>query len=105
MEVNVKVIQIHNFGHLDQLKTENIPVPTPKENEVLVEVHAVGVNPVDWKIVEGLFEVPAKFPRIVGQDFSGTVIDAGQATHGYQKGDLVYGFANGSYAEYVSVKE
>ncbi|HXH74140.1 MAG TPA: NADP-dependent oxidoreductase [Bacteriovoracaceae bacterium] len=103
----MKAIQIHNYGHSDQLKIENIPEPTPGENEVFVEVHAVGVNPMDWKIREGLYKdmMPVDFPLTVGQDFSGQVIGTGENTHGFQKGDMVYGFAPGAYAEFVCVNE
>jgi NADPH:quinone reductase-like Zn-dependent oxidoreductase len=106
-EVNMKAIRIHNYGHSDQIKAENIPTPTPTDNQILVEVHAVGINPIDWKIREGLFKdmMPAKFPLTLGQDFAGKVLQVGEDTHNYQKGDLVYGFAQGSYAEFVLVEE
>lgn len=103
----MKAIQIHDYGHSDKIKTENIPTPTPGENQILVEVHAAGVNPMDWKVREGLFKdmMPAQFPLTLGQDFAGKVIEPGRATHGYKKGDLVYGFCPGAYAEFVCVEE
>ena len=103
----MKAVRINTYGHSDQLKTENIPTPTPKANELLVEVHAVGVNPMDWKIREGLFKdmMPAQFPLTLGQDFAGMVIQTGAGVHGFTKGDLVYGFAPGAYAEFVCVTE
>jgi NADPH:quinone reductase-like Zn-dependent oxidoreductase len=103
----MKAIRINNYGHSDQIKVENIPAPTPKENELLIEVHAVGVNPVDWKIREGHMKdwIPAKFPLTLGQDFAGKVIEIGKGVHGYQKGDNVYGLAHGTYAEFIVTGE
>lgn len=103
----MKAIRINKYGHSDQIKIENVPSPLPKDDQILVEVHAIGVNPVDWKIREGLFKemMPAQFPFTLGQDFAGKVIATGKATHLYKQGDLVYGFAQGAYAEFVCVGE
>jgi NADPH:quinone reductase-like Zn-dependent oxidoreductase len=61
------------------------------------------VNPVDWKIREGYLEKvgPASFPLTMGQDFSGEVTEVGEGVPGFKKGDKVFGFAEGSYAEYA----
>ena len=68
----MKAVQIHKFGGPDVLQFEDVPRPEPGPHEVLVRVHAAGVNPVDWKIREGKFgEVP--FPSILGIDFSGEI--------------------------------
>lgn len=103
----MKAIRINKYGHSDQIKVENILTPLPKDDQILIEVHAIGVNPMDWKIREGLFKemMPAQFPLTLGQDFAGKVIATGTATHLYNKGDLVYGFAQGAYAEYLCVGE
>jgi hypothetical protein len=49
----MKAIRIHNYGGPEVLKYEDAPRPTPQAGEVLVRVHAAGVNPIDWKVREG----------------------------------------------------
>src|SRR5262249_4309576 len=65
----------------------------------------VGVNPVDWKIREGLraTTAPRAFPFTVGQDFAGKVISLGEDVRSIEASDTVYGFADGAYAEYAVV--
>lgn len=101
----MKAVRIHAYGHSDQLHVEDIPMPTPGAGEVLVRVHAVGVNPIDWKIREGLRqkEMQRSFPFTTGQDFAGSVISVGDRVRGIEASDAVYGFASGSYAEYANV--
>lgn len=99
----MKAIVIHSFGGPDVLNYENIPVPDPKPNELLIQVHAVGVNPVDWKIREGyLGQIP--LPSILGSDFSGVVEAIGSEITNFRVGDSVLGIVSddsGSYAEYA----
>lgn len=80
-------------------------MPSPGAGEVLVQIHAVGVNPIDWKIREGLLAkvAPRALPFTLGQDFAGKVISLGEAVTGIEASDTVYGFANGAYAEYATV--
>ncbi len=83
------------------LAYEDVPRPQPAENEVLVRVKAVGVNPVDWKIREGSLG-PRSFPFITGVDFSGVIEGIGSATSMFRVGDEVFGrTASGSYAEFA----
>ena len=49
----MKAERIHSFDGPEVLRLEEVSIPEPKENEVLVRIHAAGVNPVDWKIREG----------------------------------------------------
>ena len=100
----MKAIRIHQYGHSDQLKIEDIRTPEIQANQVLVNVHNVGVNPVDWKIREGLRKekFPVDFPATVGQDFAGEIESVGSGVKDYKIGDIVYGFASGAYAEYVA---
>ena len=51
----MKAAQIQAWGSIDNIKIESVNVPTPNENEVLIEVVAAGVNPIDWKVIEGYF--------------------------------------------------
>ena len=99
----MKAVRIHVFGGPEVLKYEDTIRPEPERGEVLVKVHASGVNPVDWKIMEGLFKT-RKLPLTLGWDFSGVVETAGPDA-GFKKGDAVFGrpdtARDGSYAEYL----
>ena len=99
----MKAIQIHKYGHADQMALERVQRPKPSKVQVLVKIHDAGVNPVDWKIREGYMKEvrPASFPYTLGQDFSGEVAAIGEGVTGFKKGDHVFGFAQGSYAEYA----
>jgi NADPH:quinone reductase-like Zn-dependent oxidoreductase len=99
----MKAVQIHKFGGPEVLQLEDVPRPEPGPHEVLVRVHAAGVNPVDWKIREGKFgEVP--FPSIMGSDFSGEIEALGPDVTEFRVGEAVLGSvsdASGSYAEFA----
>src|SRR5712675_1865153 len=110
----MKAIRIHNYGGPEVLKYEDAPRPDPKADEVLIRVHAAGVNPIDWKVREGHMKDfwPHKFPLILGWDVSGTVeeVGSGPAAEGrFKIGDEVYSLPdptrNGAYAEYIVVRE
>jgi NADPH:quinone reductase-like Zn-dependent oxidoreductase len=99
----MKAIQVQKYGHTDQMTLKQVQRPKPGKGQVLVKIHDAGLNPVDWKIREGyLKEVrPTSFPYTMGQDFSGEVMSIGEGVIGFKKGDRVFGFAEGSYAEYA----
>ena len=108
----MRVVQIHQYGDPDVLIVEEITRPEPKAGEVLIRVHAAGINPVDWKtrrgggIAELLGNNP--FPLILGWDISGTIEAIGTGGEGFTIGDEVYGmvgfpYRGNAYAEYVSV--
>src|SRR3954453_21297341 len=102
----MKAVQIHAYGGPEVLQLEEVPRPEPKANEVLVKVHAAGVNPVDWKIREGYLSTP--LPMIMGIDFSGIVNAVGGAVTKFRVGDEVFGQVadeSGSYAEYALAVE
>lgn len=95
----MKAARIHSFGGPDVIRYEEAPVPNPTAGEVLVRIHAAGVNPVDWKIREGHIG-ERRFPLTLGNDFSGEVQEAGSEANGYQLGDEVFGdVRTGSYAQ------
>src|SRR6266850_6883010 len=75
----MKAIRIHNYGGPEVLKYEDAPRPEPKGDEVLIRVHAAGVNPIDWKVREGEMKDfwPHRFPLILGWDLSGVVEETG----------------------------
>jgi NADPH:quinone reductase-like Zn-dependent oxidoreductase len=99
----MKAARIHAFGGPDVMELEEVAPPKPKPDEVLVRVHAAGVNPVDWKIREGhLGNGP--LPQTLGSDLSGVVEVPGSAVRDFRAGDAVFGTVadeSGSYAEYA----
>ncbi|MEZ0392508.1 MAG: NADP-dependent oxidoreductase [Pseudobdellovibrionaceae bacterium] len=103
----MKAVRIHSYGGSDQIRVEDIPTPTPNDNQILVKVRAVGVNPFDWKVREGYMKevMPAQFPLTLGHDFAGEVLQVGKGVHDYKPGDRVYGVGSGAYAEQVIVSE
>ncbi len=106
----MKAIRIHEFGGPDVLKYEKAPQPIPAADEVLIKVHASGVNPIDWKIRAGeaKSKFPVNFPLIPGWDVSGEIEEVGSEVLNFRVGDEVYSrpdpTRDGSYAEYVVVK-
>jgi NADPH:quinone reductase-like Zn-dependent oxidoreductase len=107
----MKAIRIHNYGGPEVLHYEDAPRPEPQAGEVLVRVHAAGVNPIDWKVREGHMKDfwPHKFPLILGWDLSGVVEKVGARVSQFKKGDEVYSLPdptrNGAYADYIVVRE
>lgn len=101
----MKAIQIRSYGGSDQMKLEEAPSPQAEAGQVLVRIHGAGVNPVDWKIREGLRKQmhTDRFPMTLGQDFAGEVLEAGDGVTEFGRGDRVFGFASGSYAELAAV--
>ena len=85
----MKAVQIHAYGGPEVLKYEDVPQPQPKANQILVRVHAAGVNPVDWKFREGY--LTATLPMIMGIDISGVVESVGNGVTKYRAGDTVFG--------------
>lgn len=100
----ITAIQVHDYGDADQLRLEQIPQPEPREGEVLVRLHAAGVNPVDWKIRTGWMKNfrPMTFPYIPGADLAGVVAQVGSGVTRWQLGQEVFGRGSqGTYAEYA----
>lgn len=103
----MKAIRIHAFGGPEVLKLEDVPIPQPGDDEVLVRIAAASVNPIDYKIRDG--KVPsvtrANLPALLGRDFSGTVESVGANVRGVSKGDAVIAMLGhddrGAYAQFV----
>ena len=95
------------FGPPEVLKLQEMPQPRPGPEDLLIEVHAAGVNPVDFKICQGAFREGRTLPFIPGYDVSGLVREIGSAVRGFKTGDAVYAspsiIRNGADAEYVCV--
>jgi NADPH:quinone reductase-like Zn-dependent oxidoreductase len=106
----MKAIRIPAYGDAGALRLDEVPVPAIADDEVLIKVHAAGVNPVDWKIREGWLKdfIPHRLPLIPGWDVSGTVEAVGTGVDGFLPGDDVYTrpdiARDGGYAEYIAVK-
>src|SRR5256714_7537834 len=104
-------MRIHNKGGPEVLHYEDAPRPQPQAGEVLIRVHAAGVNPIDWKVRQGRMKDfwPHKFPLILGWDLSGVVEELGKGVSRFKIGDEVYSLPdptrNGAYAEYIVVRE
>lgn len=111
----MKAIQLHEFGGPEVLRHEEVAVPEPASGEVLVRVRAVGLNPPDWYVREGMPGIPPEFrppfdlPLIPGTDISGVVEAVAADVPGFTPGDEVVGLLrfpvlmqSGAYAEYVT---
>ena len=109
MADTMKAVRIHEFGGPDKLVYEDAPKPEATEGEVLIQVTAAGINPVDAVIESGAFEQQGAhtLPLIPGWDVAGTVAAVGPGVSQFSVGDAVFAFAdarrNGAYAEYVLV--
>lgn len=102
----MRAVVIDRFGPPEVLHIARIPVPTAGPGEVLVRVHAAGVNAIDWKTRKGgALDLP--FPAVLGWDISGTVLATGPGVTAFRTGDEVFGMPRfpdlvGGYAEYVA---
>lgn len=99
----MKAVQIDKYGEADELQVHDVQRPSPKDGEILVRIFDAGVNPFDWKVRRGYMKdvMPAKFPLTMGYDFAGVVEEVGGGVDEFKKGDRVFGFTQGSYAEYA----
>lgn len=110
MPETMKAIVIEEFGPPGVLKQTEIVRPPAGEGEVLIEVKASSVNPVDWKMRNGFgaFLVPS-FPAVLHPDCSGVIVEIGDGVAGYEVGDEVWSFGSGiagkqgALAEYMPV--
>ncbi|MGW5580855.1 NADP-dependent oxidoreductase, partial [Micromonospora chokoriensis] len=110
----MKAIRLHEHGGPEVLRYEDAPVPEPKPGEVLVRVHAAGINPPDWYVRGGMTTMPGEttpsfaFPMVPGTDVSGVVEAVAADVDGFAAGDEVFGlvrfpsFHGGGYAQYVA---
>lgn len=114
----MKAVRQYEFGSPEVMRYEDAPMPELKSGEVLVRVHAVGLNPPDWYLRDGYkmlppeWQPPVSFPLVLGTDVSGVVEAVAEDVKDFAAGDEVYsmvrfptGLAGGSraYAEYVTV--
>ena len=99
----MQAIRFHQYGGPEQLVLEQVPRPEPKANDVLIRVHAAGVNPADWHMREGDYQkfMPLPLPWIPGLEAAGVVETVGAEVTTLQPGQAIYGLVNGSYGEYA----
>ena len=97
--------RIHTFGGPEVIQIDEVEVPTPGENEVLVRVAAAGVGPWDALIREHKSVVNIHLPITLGSDLAGVVDSVGPGVRQFKVGDEIYGVTNenfcGAYAEYA----
>lgn len=104
----MRAVVAHRAGGPDVLTVTEVDRPAPAMTEVLVRVHAAGVNPTDWKTrARGRFPIGVEPPYILGYDVSGTVVQVGRGVTIHQPGDEVFGmlrypYPGCAYAEYVT---
>ncbi|MCU4767999.1 NADP-dependent oxidoreductase [Bacillus toyonensis] len=106
----MRAMIIDRYGKVPMRMTE---VPTPKINEyeVLAEIHAASINPIDFKIRDGKVKMLLKYemPLILGNDFSGVIVKVGAKVTNFKVGDEVYARPRknkiGTFAEYIAIHE
>ena len=102
----MKAVRIERYGNEEVVKLAEVERPQPGQNQLLVKVKVAAVNPVDWKIRDGLGEIfGLKPPLILGCEVAGAVEAVGDHTKDFVVGDEVYGYLgahSGGYAEYVA---
>ncbi len=103
----MKAIVVHEFGGPEVLKLEEVPTPKPAAGQVLVRVHAVGVNPYDAYMRAGTYAVKPPLPYTPGSDGAGVIESVGPGVTNVHTGDRVYmaKTVTGAYAEYALALE
>jgi NADPH:quinone reductase len=102
----MKAIRVHEFGGSEVLRLEEVPKPQPGPGQVLVRMHAIGVNPVETYIRAGTYARLPALPYTPGNDGAGVVEQIGESVTEFKPGDHVYtaGSLSGTYAEFALCK-
>lgn len=98
----MKTIAIEEFGSAEQLKELELPKPSIKENQVLIEVHAFSINPRDWKRRSG--KLGGKLPMVLGGDVAGIIKEVGADVTTLKPGDRVFANTSRTYAEFTRAR-
>ncbi|MDU8500698.1 NADP-dependent oxidoreductase [Pseudomonas syringae] len=107
----MKALTFESYGKSPEIAITHVPLPTIKPDELLVEVYAAGLNPIDNMITTGTFKAVLKheLPAIMGSDLSGVVIAVGKAVTRFKAGDAIFAslfdLGKGSIAEFAAVPE
>ncbi len=107
----MKAVLVHEYGNPAAMRVEQTGIPKLQPDEILVRVNAASVNPVDWKVCDGMLKdkLPMAMPFIPGGDFSGTVAATGSEAAGVTIGMAVFGMTStpgyraGAFAQFVAV--
>ncbi|XP_030310936.1 quinone oxidoreductase [Calypte anna] len=100
----MRAVRVFEFGGPEVLKLQsNVSIPIPNENQVLIKVHACGVNPVETYIRSGNYARKPALPYTPGSDVAGVIEGVGEQVTAFKKGDKVFsiGTVSGGYAEYA----
>jgi NADPH:quinone reductase len=103
----MKAVRVHEFGGPEVLRLEDMPTPKPGPGEMLVQIHATGVNPVETYIRAGTYARLPELPYTPGNDGAGVVEQVGANVSEFKTGDRVYtaGSLSGTYAEFALCKK
>lgn len=107
----MKALLLKRYGKANQLAFADIPKPTIRSNEILVQIYAVGLNPIDYMIPKGAFKpiIKLQLPATMGSDLAGVVVEVGNRVTRFKLGDAVFAsifdLGTGSLAEFAVVPE
>jgi NADPH:quinone reductase-like Zn-dependent oxidoreductase len=103
----MKAAVLVGFGGVDQLELREVPEPQTGPGQIKVRVAATSINPIDWKLREGMKRpgMSLELPAILGRDASGEVVEVGEGVTRFQLGARVTGLVLGGYAERVVAKD
>ena len=107
----MKAFIIERYGKKVALRVTEIPEPELGKDDVLVQIHAAGVNPLDLKIRDGEFKMilPYRMPLILGNDLAGVVVRVGSQVQQFKPGDEVYARPDddriGAFAEFIAINQ
>jgi len=107
----MKAIVIDKYGDKEVLEEREIAQPVIQDDQVLLEIHATSINPIDWKVRAGYLKemLPFEFPITLGWDAAGIIVEKGKNVSNFEVGDRVFArpatTRQGTYAEYVAVEE
>lgn len=101
----MKAIQFSQYGAADVLQIQDVDQPKLQAGQVLVEVKAFGINPIDWKLRSGAMKafIPLPLPFILGSELSGIVTEVANDVNHFKVGDKIYGRTQHAYAEYALI--
>jgi NADPH:quinone reductase-like Zn-dependent oxidoreductase len=107
----MKAFVVDRYGRKNGVRAGDMPVPELREDDVLIQIHAAGVNPLDSKIRDGEFKLllPYRLPLILGHDLAGVVVRVGPRVRRFKPGDEVFARPHkdriGTFAEFIAIKE
>src|SRR5260221_9483446 len=107
----MKAFIVDRYGSADRVRASEAPEPEMLDDDVLIEIHAAGVNPLDSKIRDGAFKLflPYRLPLILGNELAGVVSRVGSRVRRFKPGDEVYARPDksriGTFAEFIAVSE